>query len=136
MVKIAGASPKRNVRALEDHKTKTGDGRDDSYLSTKLEALRDVAVALIEEVKAAEILKISNSRSGVNLQHNIDLHEEMSRYEMYLIMLALDRAGGVQRRAAKLLGVKETTLHSKIKRYQIVPRKSNGGASALASIKP
>lgn len=134
MAKVAGASPKRNVRVLEDHKEKMSNPRSDSYLSSKLEALRDAALALAEEVKAAETLKVCDPQNGINLQHGINLNEEMNRYETYLIMIALDRAGGIQRRAARLLGIRETTLNSKIKRYQIAPRKSHHEAPALAAV--
>ena len=47
----------------------------------------------------------------------IDLAFEVSRFEKDLIRTALSRTGGRQRPAARLLGVKVTTLHAKIKRY-------------------
>jgi len=46
----------------------------------------------------------------------LGLQEEMQRYESELIRDALHRTRGNQRRAAKLLGVKVTTLNCKIKR--------------------
>jgi DNA-binding NtrC family response regulator len=45
----------------------------------------------------------------------------VQRYESELIRQALQRTGGNQRRAAKLLGVKVTTLNCKIKRLGIQP---------------
>jgi DNA-binding NtrC family response regulator len=49
----------------------------------------------------------------------LGLHEEVQRYESELIRNALLRTRGNQRRAAKLLGVKVTTLNCKIKRLGI-----------------
>ena len=49
----------------------------------------------------------------------LGLQEEVQRYESELIRHALQRTGGNQRRAAKLLGVKVTTLNCKIKRLGI-----------------
>ena len=43
----------------------------------------------------------------------------MKRFEIALIRTALVKTKGNQAQAAVLLGVKHTTLNSKIKRYQI-----------------
>lgn len=51
--------------------------------------------------------------SGVNLP------EEIRRFEKNIVCAALRKSGGVQRRAARLLGLKVTTLHTIIKRYEI-----------------
>jgi DNA-binding NtrC family response regulator len=47
------------------------------------------------------------------------LQESLERYERALIERTLARTGGVQKRAAELLGLKPTTLHEKIKRLGI-----------------
>jgi len=47
------------------------------------------------------------------------LQKEMEAYEVRLIRNALIQTGGVQKDAAKLLGVKPTTLNVKIKRYKL-----------------
>ena len=54
----------------------------------------------------------------------LGLQEEVQRYKSELIRDALHRTRGNQRRAAKLLGVKVTTLNCKIKRLgiQTVPQ--------------
>jgi DNA-binding NtrC family response regulator len=49
----------------------------------------------------------------------IDLDEEVKNYEMELIRCALIRTGGRQRKAARLLNIKISTLNAKIKRYNI-----------------
>ncbi len=47
----------------------------------------------------------------------LKLRDEVRRFEIELIQRALTRARGRQVFAAKLLGVKATTLNAKIKRY-------------------
>ena len=51
--------------------------------------------------------------------HKLGLQEEVQRYETELIREALQRTHGNQRRAAKILGVKVSTLNCKIKRLGI-----------------
>jgi transcriptional regulator with GAF, ATPase, and Fis domain len=50
---------------------------------------------------------------------SLRLYDEVRRFEVNLIKSALSRTGGSQTQAARLLGVKLTTLNSKIKRYHI-----------------
>ena len=77
-----------------------------------LDGLREAALTLLREV---ESLTNRQPQNGQKLR----LHEEVQRYESELIRQALQRTGGNQRRAAKLLGVKVTTLNCKIKRLGI-----------------
>jgi DNA-binding NtrC family response regulator len=49
----------------------------------------------------------------------IDLFQEIKRFEINLIKLALDQTRGHQARAARLLNINPTTLNSKIKMYGI-----------------
>ncbi len=51
----------------------------------------------------------------------MDFSEEVRRFETDLIRWALMRTGGHQRRAARMLNLKVTTLNAKIKRYRIQP---------------
>lgn len=124
MVKVAEALSKQNVHVLEGCEGKMGDPRDGTYLNVKLGALKDAAIALVKEVNALEALEVYAPQSGVNLRHGFDLNEEVSRFETHLILLALVQTGGNQKRAAQLLGVKQTTLNSKIKRHKIAPRRA------------
>ena len=55
----------------------------------------------------------------LDVGHGLSLREEVRRFEIDLIKYALQRAGGNQTRAAVLLGVKTTTLNSKIKLYRL-----------------
>lgn len=74
--------------------------------------LRDAALTLLKEVES-----LTNGQSRPN--RRFALHEEVQRYEIDLIRGALKRTRGNQRRAAKLLGVKVSTLNCKIKRFGI-----------------
>jgi DNA-binding NtrC family response regulator len=82
---------------------------------TKLKVLKEIAIALIEEVEALEFVR------SVNLRRGISLPEELRHFEIHLIQSALERTGGHQTRAAQLLGINLTTLHNKLKRLEISP---------------
>jgi two-component system response regulator PilR (NtrC family) len=49
----------------------------------------------------------------------VSFSEVTADFERRLIKAALDKAGGVQKRAAEMLGLKPTTLNEMIKRYEI-----------------
>ena len=53
------------------------------------------------------------------LPEGVGLYDAVNRYERQLIESALRRAAGVQKQAAKILGLKPTTLNEKIKRLGI-----------------
>jgi len=76
-----------------------------------LETLREAALTLLREVET-----LANQQEPQNNSQPLGLHEEVQRYESELIRHALQRTRGNQRRAAKLLRVKVTTLNCKIKR--------------------
>ena len=78
-----------------------------------LETLREAAITLLREVESLA------SQQQEPQPPRLGLHEEVARYESELIREALQRTRGNQRRAAKLLGVKVTTLNCKIKRLGI-----------------
>lgn len=56
------------------------------------------------------------------LDGGLDLHAEVQRYERSLISAALERCGGVQTRAAEMLGLKISTLNSKLSAHGIDAR--------------
>ncbi|MFZ4984497.1 MAG: sigma-54-dependent transcriptional regulator [Blastocatellia bacterium] len=62
---------------------------------------------------------VSDSINTLDLTRGISFYDEVSRFEIELIRRALDLTGGHQSRAAKLLGMNNTTLNSKIKVYNI-----------------
>ncbi|MDX6443063.1 MAG: Bacterial regulatory protein Fis family [Blastocatellia bacterium] len=95
--------------------TKAGQGSSllrEATLDNRLDALREVALSLLD---AVDSLRSSQSSRG----HSLKLHDEVQRFETELIRTALEKSGGNQARAARLLGVKHTTLNAKIKRYRM-----------------
>jgi DNA-binding NtrC family response regulator len=92
--------------------TETG-VRNDVALDNRLGALRDMALLLLREVESLRLTE------PVNLSRKVRLCDEVQRFEADLICSALSRTAGNQTRAARLLGIKLTTLNSKIKRYKI-----------------
>ena len=84
----------------------------EAALDYRLKELKEVARTLLREI---ESLSTTQPAQG----DGVRLYDEVQRFETALIRHALGRTGGSQTRAAKLLGVKLTTLNSKIKRYKI-----------------
>ncbi len=62
---------------------------------------------------------IAESAASLDIASGISFYDEVSRFEIELIRRALEITGGHQSRAAKLLGMNNTTLNSKIKVYNI-----------------
>lgn len=62
------------------------------------------------------VLQVINLLSAEN---QMQLKKLMQEVEKGIIIRFLDRTGGNQRHAAKLLGLKYTTLNEKVKRYHI-----------------
>lgn len=86
-------------------------------VASRIEALKALAKLLLHEVETlAEITPPAPSQIN---EHGINLNEKIQRYEADLICDALLAVNGNQRKAAKRLGMKNTTLHAKIKRYEI-----------------
>ena len=83
--------------------------------AVRLKTLRELALALLQEVDS---IKGSGSLES---KPSVDFSEEVRRFETDLIRWALMRTGGHQRRAARMLNLKVTTLNAKIKRYRIQP---------------
>jgi len=86
-------------------------------LARKVESLREAARSLLKQVEQLEeSLAARGAGSG-----STDLHAEVQRFESEIIRDALKKTGGHQRRAARMLGVKVSTLNAKIRRYGIRP---------------
>lgn len=81
--------------------------------SARLEALEILSEKILKEVESLRMAK------KFTRARKIDLVEEVQNYEASLIRKALSLCGSNQRQAAKLLCVKISTLHSKIKRLGI-----------------
>ena len=85
----------------------------EATLDNRLETLREIALTLLGKVESLR------SAQPVRGDRRIRLHDEVKRFEIDLIRSALERTRGNQVRAARLLGVKPTTLNAKLKRYKI-----------------
>ena len=89
----------------------------------RVQRLRELADTLLRETEKLARDKTftdeSNRFLALNFSEGVDFYEEVQRFETGLIRLALDQTGGHQARAAHLLGIKPTTLNSKIKLYGI-----------------
>ena len=94
-----------------------------SRKTTKVERIRNLAKALsIEADSFAYESKVADVFSNIrhlSLESRVDFFEEVRQFEITLISRALELAHGNQTQAAVLLGLKITTLHSKMKVYQI-----------------
>lgn len=76
-------------------------------------SLRELTFKLLRKVESI------GEAQAPDIENGVDFYDEVSRFEIDLIKRALIQTGGHQRRAAKLLNLKVTTLNSKIKHYNI-----------------
>ena len=88
---------------------------DAKIFKRKLKVMKEIALVLVEEIEALGYVR------SVNISRGIKLHEEMRMFEVHLVQSALERTGGHQTKAARLLGINLTTLHNKLKRLKISP---------------
>jgi transcriptional regulator with GAF, ATPase, and Fis domain len=80
-----------------------------------LGVLRELVISLLNQLN---LLHGAEQPEAVTAPANF--YDEVRRFEIELINHALCRTHGHQQKAARLLGVKPTTLNSKIKRYNIM----------------
>jgi DNA-binding protein Fis len=85
----------------------------------RLELIASAALALEKAAGALSREALVEEWYSLDIKDGIDLYQEVRRFETYLIKRALREAGGSQSKAARLLGLNTTTLHEKIKRYEI-----------------
>ena len=89
----------------------------------RVERLVDLTNTLLQEVESLARDQVFTEETGrvqtLLLSEGIDLFEELKRFEINLITLALKQTRGHQARAARLLNINPTTLNSKIKLYRI-----------------
>jgi len=90
-----------------------------SVEDARLASLKVLALTLLSQIESLETQIASNDVTELNLQ------QEVHRFEAAIIKSALAKTGGRQRRAARLLGVKVTTLNTKIKRHKILIHDEN-----------
>ena len=89
----------------------------------RVQHLADLAHTLLREAETLASDKAfteeSNKLRSLNIAEGVDFYDEVMRFEVNLIKLALERSGRNQAAAARLLHIKPTTLNFKIKLYGI-----------------
>ena len=95
----------------------------DNPSESRVKRLVDLASSVMREVQILARDKVfaeeSTKPQDLDVAGGVDFYGEVKRFETALIKLALGEAEGNQARAAKLLGLRATTLNSKIKLYNI-----------------
>jgi transcriptional regulator with GAF, ATPase, and Fis domain len=90
---------------------------------SRVRRLVDLASSLMREAQVLARDKAFTDESAklqsLDLGTGINFYNEVQRFETALIKLALEQAEGNQAQAARLLGLRATTLNSKIKLYDI-----------------
>ncbi len=106
-----------NLTGRDERGTKEkyiGEENDSSDVKTlKAEVLKSIARAM--ESKA------QNPTGVLDFDHKrgVDFYDEVTKFEIELIKQALICTKGNQRAAARLLGLKPSTLNSKVKTYNL-----------------
>ena len=72
--------------------------------------------------KMNELMHKAIEDSGLKLGNGFDLSQHLAKYEKNLIQYALDLAHHNQFIASQLLGIKYTTLNSKVKKYELLSK--------------
>lgn len=98
-----------------------------SPLEERLSRLQRMAHAMLEEVEQIRASGVSALEKEI--EQGRDYYEVTNRFSAALIRRALRAAGGHQGRAARMLGLKNTTLHSMIQRHNISPAAEYMGTS-------
>src|ERR1041384_4177631 len=89
----------------------------------RIQRVVDLADALLSEAETLARDKAFTEEATrlkpLDILGGISFYDEVQRFETHLIKMALSETGGNQAKAARLLGIKATTLNSKIKLFQI-----------------
>ena len=89
----------------------------------RIQRVVDLADALLSEAETLARDKAFTEEATrlkpLDILGGINFYDEVQRFETHLIRMALAETGGNQAKAARLLGIKATTLNSKIKLFQI-----------------
>lgn len=92
----------------------------------RVHALKTLVELVLHELETLQQITNSGVHDG---DEPVSLPEEIIEFEVRLIRNALIQTRGNQRSAAALLGIKHTTLHAKLRRYDIDPRTFTVGAA-------
>jgi len=89
----------------------------------RIQRVVDLADALLSEAETLARDKAFTEEATrlkpLDILGGINFYDEVQRFETHLIRMALAETGGNQAKAARLLGIKATTLNSKIKLFKI-----------------
>ncbi|HZN08635.1 MAG TPA: helix-turn-helix domain-containing protein [Pyrinomonadaceae bacterium] len=89
----------------------------------RIQRVVDLADALLAEAETLARDKAFTEEATrlkpLDILGGISFYDEVQRFETHLIKMALSETGGNQAKAARLLGIKATTLNSKIKLFNI-----------------
>jgi DNA-binding NtrC family response regulator len=90
------------------------------FAENRVHALKALVELVLHELESLQKMAIQNTpRNG---EDSVSLPDEIVEFESRLIRNALIQTHGNQRSAAHLLGIKHTTLHAKLRRYNIDSR--------------
>src|SRR5678815_428040 len=103
-----------SILGLEENRTAVLEKSPEPNVDARLNTLRETVLQLLDEVESLAISR------PVDIKRGARFSDEVRQFEVSLIRTALGRTSGSQTRAAKLLGLKPTTLNAKIKRYGIM----------------
>ncbi|MBK9214870.1 MAG: sigma-54-dependent Fis family transcriptional regulator [Chloracidobacterium sp.] len=106
-----------NVRELENIIERAIVITPDDHIS--VECLRPEVIDPEAAMKA--VADTEGASGSVDLARGVSFYDEVKKFEIDLILRALEQTGGHQSRAARLLGLNATTLNSKIKSYHLRP---------------
>ena len=108
--------PRTAERTRHDYTLIETDITDLAQAASRIEALRSLVLIFLREVDSLK--KVIGPRPR-KVGGAIKLDNEIDSFEAALIRDALMKSKGNQRDAAKLLSIKPTTLHAKMKRLGI-----------------
>ena len=101
------------------HRLITASMSGETVVNDRIEAIKELSLTLSTAMDAIRTLDFLGIDQPVDVESGIDFYDEVSRFEIFLILRALKHTDGCQSRAARLLGLRPTTLNSKIKTYNI-----------------
>jgi two-component system NtrC family response regulator len=98
---------------------------------------RAVVLARGETITTADLpIRVTEARSGGQQPEAASFVERVAEFERTLIVEALDRARGVQTRAARSLGMSERHLRYKLRKYGLATASGREAADEEAAEEP
>src|SRR4030095_2539443 len=88
--------------------------------NTKIESAKSEVLQAVAYTLLAQVYGVTEPQK-VDVREGVDFYDEVRRFEVSLIQQALFYTNGKQTAAASLLNLNVTTLHSKVKFYDIEP---------------